>query len=61
MGRLARDARGFAARQQAKRIVLIDGERLTQLMLRHNVGVREDRTIVLKRIDTDYFEPDEGV
>lgn len=58
--RFTAEAERFAQRQQMKRIVLIDGERLTRLMLSHNVGVREDRTIVLKRLDTDYFDPDDG-
>lgn len=58
--RFSAEAERFAARQQMKRIVLIDGERLTRLMLDHSVGVREERTIVLKRIDTDYFEPDDA-
>ncbi|WP_135465919.1 restriction endonuclease [Crenalkalicoccus roseus] len=57
--RFTADAERFAERQQMKRIVLIDGERLTRLMLRHDVGVRPDRTIVLKRIDLDYFEADD--
>jgi restriction system protein len=56
--RFTADAERFAERQQMKRIVLIDGERLTRLMLRHDVGVRPDRTIVLKRIDLDYFDAD---
>ncbi len=33
-------------------------QRLTKLMVAHGAGVREDRTIVLKRLDLDYFEPD---
>lgn len=58
--RFTAEAERFAERQQMKRIVLIDGDRLTRLMLDHNVGVREERTIVLKRIDTDYFDPDQS-
>lgn len=57
--RFTTDAERFAERQQMKRIVLIDGDRLTRLMLRHDVGVRPTRTIVLKRLDLDYFEPEE--
>lgn len=38
------------------RLVLIDGEHLTKLMIQFNVGVRVARTIDLKRIDLDYFE-----
>jgi restriction system protein len=59
--RFTAEAVQFAERQQMKRIVLIDGERLTRLMLRHDVGVRPTRTIVLKRVDADYFEPEEPV
>lgn len=58
--RFTAEAQRFAERQQMKRIILIDGDRLTRLMLRHDVGVRPDRTIVLKRLDLDYFEPDDG-
>jgi len=37
------------------RVVLIDGEELARLLVRHGVGVREDRRIVIKKIDEDYF------
>ena len=43
-------------RRSPKRIVLIDGQRLARLMVKHNVGVREGTTHVIKRIDEDYFE-----
>lgn len=42
----------------AMRIVLIDGDRLAALMIRHNVGVRTERTVEIKKLDFDYFEPD---
>jgi restriction system protein len=42
------------------RIVLIDGDRLAELMIRHGVGVRTDRTIELRKLDLDYFEPDDA-
>lgn len=38
------------------RIILIDGERLAQLMIEHNVGVSIKETYEIKRIDNDYFE-----
>ncbi len=44
----------FAERHPFK-IVLIDGERLTSLMIRYNVGARVEQTIHLKRIDEDFF------
>lgn len=42
-----------------EKLILIDGERLSDLMVRYNVGVREERAIVLKKIDNDYFDEDE--
>jgi restriction system protein len=41
-----------------QRIILIDGEELTRLMVQYGVGVRIERTVEIKRIDLDYF--DEG-
>ncbi|MCB0218390.1 MAG: restriction endonuclease [Chrysiogenetes bacterium] len=38
-----------------QRIILIDGEKLTSLMLEHNVGARVHRSIDLKNIDEDFF------
>lgn len=38
-----------------KRIILIDGEELTRLLVKYGVGVRTFRTIELKKIDSDYF------
>jgi restriction system protein len=40
------------------RILLIDGDRLAGLMIRYNVGVRTERTVEIKKLDFDYFEPD---
>jgi restriction system protein len=40
----------------SKNIVLIDGERLAQLMIEHDIGVTEVARYALKRIDEDYFE-----
>lgn len=38
-----------------KKIVLIDGQELAQLMVDHNVGVTIDTSYELKKIDSDYF------
>jgi restriction system protein len=38
------------------RIVLIDGRRLAELMILHNVGVQDETTFVLKQLDEDFFE-----
>ena len=40
----------------SKRIVLIDGEQLAKLMIRHKVGCRVEDTLEIKRIDEDFFE-----
>lgn len=37
------------------RVVLIDGERLVDLMLDHNLGVTVTQSIEVKKIDSDYF------
>src|SRR5207248_9653993 len=53
--RFTTEARDYAERVPA-RLVLIDGVRLAQLMLLHNVGVQEEETFILKRVDEDFFE-----
>ena len=37
------------------RIVLINGDRLSRLMIQHEVGVRARKTYVLRSVDEDYF------
>jgi restriction system protein len=37
------------------KIILIDGERLAELMIEHNVGVSRIASYEIKKIDTDYF------
>jgi restriction system protein len=41
-----------------KKIVLIDGEQLTQLMIDNGVGVAEESRYIVNRIDEDYFIED---
>jgi restriction system protein len=49
-----------AARETAeflsKRIVLVDSDQLTRLMIRHDVGLRVEETLHIKKIDEDFFE-----
>jgi restriction system protein len=52
-----RDAREFGE-QVSDSIVLVDGTRLTTLMIDHGVGVTLYQTIRLPRIDGDYFAED---
>lgn len=44
------------ARDLGSRIVLIDGVQLTKLMIRYNIGCRDEEVLHLKRIDEDFFE-----
>ena len=39
-----------------QRIVLIDGHRLAQLMIRYNVGCREEEALRVKKVDEEFFE-----
>jgi len=39
-----------------KKIVLIDGRQLANLMMEYNVGVSSIATYTIKRVDMDYFE-----
>jgi restriction system protein len=48
------DARDYARNVQ-HRVVLIDGAELVRLMVRHGVGVRVERSVVIKKVDEDYF------
>ncbi len=41
------------------KLVLIDGERLTDLMFKYNLGCSVERIYEVKRIDSDYFEDDD--
>lgn len=38
------------------KVILIDGEKLAQLMIEHNVGVSKVSNYEIKRVDLDYFE-----
>ena len=40
-------------------VILIDGEKLVQLMIEYNVGVTTRQTYEVKRLDLDYFSEDE--
>jgi restriction system protein len=40
----------------SKRIVLIDGARLTRLMIDHGVGCRVEETLYVKKLDDEFFE-----
>jgi restriction system protein len=49
------DARRYVE-NLSTRIVLIDGQRLAEMMIDHDVGVSVEATYAVKRLDSDYFE-----
>lgn len=53
--RFTREARDFVS-QVEKRIILIDGNELTDLMIKFNVGVSLEHTYAIKKVDEDFFE-----
>lgn len=50
----SKDAREYV-KAIDKRVVLIDGERLAELMIDHDVGVTGVTQYVVKKVDQDYF------
>jgi restriction system protein len=38
-----------------KRIILVDGQRMSELMLKHGIGVSTKQTFVIQRMDEDFF------
>ena len=55
--RFTQEAKDYASSSQYK-IVLVDGERLADLMIEHDLGVSIAVTYHLKRIDSDFFSED---
>jgi restriction system protein len=53
--RFSHDAYTYAERVAA-RVILIDGPGLAALCVKHNIGVQDRETYVLKKIDEDYFD-----
>lgn len=53
--RFSADAAAYAE-QVPTRVILIDGDRLTRLMIRYAVGVQVKRTVQIVEVDEDFFE-----
>jgi restriction system protein len=51
----SREAKEYAALIET-RIILIDGTRLAELMVEHNIGVSIVEAYEVKKLDSDYFE-----
>lgn len=55
--RFTDEAREYVTKIGSK-IVLIDGEQLSQLMIEHDVGVSTASVYLVKKIDSDYYNDD---
>jgi hypothetical protein len=53
--RFSPDAYNYAEKVSA-RVILIDGQDLAALLVKHNIGAQNAEIFVLKRIDEDFFE-----
>jgi restriction system protein len=56
--KFSRDAIAYAAALENK-VILIDGDRLTELMFEYGLGVSTLNTYNVKRVDNDFFDEDE--
>jgi restriction system protein len=52
------DAKEFVRNIKPKKIELIDGEKLADLMIDNGIGVSVDETYQIKKLDSDYFQYD---
>ena len=50
-----KEAKEYSPKNETK-IVLIDGERLTQLMIDYNLGCATQQVYEVKKMDSDYFD-----
>jgi restriction system protein len=50
------NAREYAERLESKTIILIDGNRLADLMIEYGIGVVEKEVFVTKKLDYSYFD-----
>ena len=55
-----KDALDFVDRIEGKKVVLVDGQRLADLMIDHNVGVLPTKSYELKEVSNDFFDEDDG-
>lgn len=54
-GTFTKEARSYVEKQLATKVVLVDGEKLTKLMIEYNLGVSVESVYTIKKIDTDFF------
>ena len=51
----AQPALDFARNLTDRRIVLVDGKRMADLMMKHQIGVSTKQELVIQRVDEDFF------
>jgi restriction system protein len=56
-----KEALDFVDRIEGKKVVLIDGAKLTALMIEYNVGVTTSRLYELKEVSNDFFDESESL
>jgi restriction system protein len=56
MASFAKSAVDYAKSVPNAKIILIDGLTLAKLMIKHDLGISTHNTILVKKIDSDYFE-----
>jgi restriction system protein len=56
--RFSSDALDYVDRIEGKKVVLIDGERLCELMMEYRVGVTTKRNYEVLDISEDFFDED---
>ena len=54
-GTFTKEARSYVEKQLSTKVVLVDGEKLTKLMIEYNLGVSVETVYTIKKIDTDFF------
>ena len=54
-GTFTKEARSYVEKQLSTKVVLVDGEKLTKLMIEYNLGVSVESVYTIKKIDTDFF------
>jgi restriction system protein len=54
-----KDGLDFVDRIEGKKVVLIDGGRLAELMIEHNLGVTTTKSYTLKEVSNDFFDESE--
>ena len=50
------NAAEFVLRGSNTKVVLVDGQRLIELMMQHHIGVRVKQRIELLELDQNYFD-----